>query len=70
MLSDLGPRNCLNGTGVDLGNSTLDFAPPFFFVEEFPNLVHKAIVNLFRMRGRNLSVSRVGRMFTAVIKSG
>jgi hypothetical protein len=61
MLSDLGPRNCLNGTGVDLGNSTLDFAPPFFFVEEFPNLVHKAIVNLFREHGARARVDGLWR---------
>jgi len=30
MLSDLGPRNRLNGARVDLGNAPFEFALPLF----------------------------------------
>ena len=54
MLSGLGPRNCLNGTGVDLGITTLYFALPFFFVKELWFVLHEPIVDLFESRGAGL----------------
>ena len=51
MRFDFAPWNRFDGAGIKLGRATLEFKPPFIFVEEFWLVVHKRIINLFREHG-------------------